>query len=129
MIVAIPDWKGRVSPVFDVAGQLLVAHVAAGLPDGCRHQQLLTQSPAARVSQLAEWGIDILLCGGISSGLREALERAGVTVIPHICGCVQEVLRAYLDKRLSDEHFAMPGCCARRPRCRNRRRHDPEAEI
>jgi predicted Fe-Mo cluster-binding NifX family protein len=128
-IVAIPDWEGRVSPVFDVAGRLLVAQVVSGLPDVFRHEQLLAQTPTARASQLAEWGVKTLLCGGISSGLRETLERADITVIPHICGGVQEVLQAYLENRLSDERFAMPGCCRGRPRCRARRRHRPEAEI
>jgi len=128
-MVAIPDWEGRVSPVFDVAGRLLVAQVVSGLPDVCRHEQLLAQTPTSRASQLVEWGVKTLLCGGISSGLREALERAGITVIPHICGCVQEVLQAYLENRLSDERFAMPGCCRGRPRCQARRRHRPKAEI
>ena len=128
-IVAMPDWEGRVSPVFDVAGRLLVAQVVSGLPDGCRHEQLLAQTPTARASQLVEWGVTTLLCGGISSGLREALEHAGIAVIPHICGGVQEVLQAYLENRLSDERFAMPGCCRGRPRCQARRRHRPEAEI
>ena len=128
-IVAIPDWEGRVSPVFDVAGQLLVTHIAAGVPEACRHEQLLAQTPADRARQLAQWKIEILLCGGISSGLREALERAGITVIPHICGGVQEVLQAFLGNRLSDERFAMPGCCRGRSRCQARRRHRPKAEI
>ena len=125
-IVAIPDWDGRVSPVFDVAGKLLVVPIAAGVPQACRHEQLITQDPANRASQLAQCKINILLCGGISIGLREALERVGITVIPSICGRVQGVLRAYLDNRLSDERFAMPGCCAGRPRCQARRRHRPE---
>jgi hypothetical protein len=128
-IVAIPDWEGRVSPVFDVAGRLLVTPIAAGVPEACRHEQLIAQEPVDRTRLLTEWKIDILLCGGISCQLRETLEGAGVTVIPHLCGDVQEVLQAYLENRLSDERFAMPGCCRGRPRCQARRRHRPEAEI
>ena len=124
-IVAIPDWKGRVSPVFDVAGRLLVAQVTAGFPPVCTHQQFFRETPAFRVSQLAKWRIGTLICGGISSRLRDSLEHEGVTVIPHICGSVQDVLQAYLENRLSDERFAMPGCCSGCRWCQTRHRPRP----
>jgi predicted Fe-Mo cluster-binding NifX family protein len=129
MILAIPDWEGRVSPVFDVARQLLVAHVVAGKSDACRHEPLSIQSPADLAQQLAQWGVNILICGGISSSLRETLEHAGITVVPQICGPVQDILRAYLEKQLPDKKFAMPGCCDQRPRCRARRKSGSKAKA
>ena len=121
MIVAISDWEGRVSPVFDVAGRLLVVQVATDHSTVRRHEQLFEQVPADRVRQLTTWGVNILLCGGISYGLRESLEQAGVTVIPHVCGSVEEVLQAYLENKLPNDRFLMPGCCRRRRGCRAQR--------
>ncbi|MEI8194484.1 MAG: NifB/NifX family molybdenum-iron cluster-binding protein [Phycisphaerae bacterium] len=122
MIVAISDWEGRVSPVFDVAGRLLVVQVADDHGKVRRHEQLFTQAPADRARQLAAWGVNTLLCGGISCGLREFLEQVGVTVIPHVCGSVEEVLQAYLENKLPNDRFLMPGCCRRRRRCRAQQR-------
>ena len=117
-IIAISDWEGRVSPVFDVAGRLFVVHIAADHSTVRRHERLSEQTPLDRARQLAGWQINVLLCGGISGGLRALLEQAGVTVIPHVCGGVEDVLQAYMENQLSDNRFVMPGCCGRRPRCR-----------
>ena len=44
----------------------------------------------------------------------------GMEVIPHACGPVEDVLRAYVSGQLTDEAFLMPGCCGRRRRLRAR---------
>ena len=122
MKVAIPTWTGRVSPVFDVAKRLLVVDLEG---DGRANReevsieetQLLPR--AQRVTQL---GVNVLICGAISMPLEAMLVSAGVQVIPHTCGTVEEVLQAFASGRLTDETFLMPGCCGRRRRFRGRHR-------
>lgn len=123
MKVAIPDWQGRISPVFDVAAHLLVAEVE----DGRILARLLVlmneDGLHARAKQVSGLGVDVLICGAISRPLELALASAGVEVAPQTCGDVEDVLSAFVAGRLSQDAFLMPGCCGRRRRFRGQHRH------
>lgn len=130
MIVAIPVWQGRVSPVFDVAGQLLLVELDDGRELGRRCEPLPDESPEQRAGRLAELGVQTLICGAISRPLEALLGVGRVEVVPRVCGDVEEVLRAFTAGALEDGRFAMPGCCGqnrgwRRGRGRCRRGHGP----
>ena len=118
MIVAIPVWQGRVSPVFDVAGQLLVVELNGSIESTRQHVTLPDEAPQRRTQRLGELGIETLICGAISRPLESLLAAGGIEVIPRICGEAEEVLRAFLSAGLQDDRFAMPGCCGQK-----RRRH------
>ncbi|MBN2560238.1 MAG: NifB/NifX family molybdenum-iron cluster-binding protein [Phycisphaerae bacterium] len=122
MRVAVPTWTGRVSPVFDVAKRLLVVTLDGGgeisREEAAIEEGLLT----ARAKRVAQLGVDVLICGGISVPLEAMLVSAGVRVIPHTCGTVEEVIQAFASGRLTDQTFLMPGCCGRRRRFRGRHR-------
>jgi predicted Fe-Mo cluster-binding NifX family protein len=122
MKVAIPHWQGRVSPVFDVAGNVLLVEVAKGREFGRQHVQLSTQDPQRRAQRLAQLGADVLICGAISWPLQMALSVVGVEVIAEVCGDVEQVLAAYVNGQLNEEAFLMPGCCGRRRQFRGGRR-------
>jgi predicted Fe-Mo cluster-binding NifX family protein len=116
MKVAIPVWQGRISPVFDVAGQLLLVELTDGREVG-REEQLVTETtPDERARKLEELGIETLICAGISQPLEAVLADRGIRVIARICGNVEEVLAAFVAGRLGEECFAMPGCCGQRQR-------------
>jgi len=122
MKVAIPTWSGRVSPVFDVAQRLLLVDLDGEAEVG-RHEVVLKETDlAARARLVAQLGVEVLICGGISRPLEAMLVSAGLRVIPHTCGMVEEVLRAFASGRLTDSTFLMPGCCGRRRRFHGRRR-------
>jgi len=126
MKVAIPHWQGRVSPVFDVAGRVLLVELDGGLERGRRDVAFDVEAPHARVERLAAHGTDVLVCGAISRTLETAIAAAGIEVIAQRCGDVECVLAAFLDGRLSRGGFLMPGCrCGRR---RGRRGRPPPAE-
>lgn len=112
MKIAIPNWQGRVSPVFDVAGSLLLFHVNG--QDVLRREELPLRGYglAARAEELAALEVDVLICGAISRALLSAISASGVLVIPKICGPVEEILRAYLHDCLTD-------CCYRMPQSRD----------
>ena len=114
MTIAMPSWEGRVSPLLDVAGRLLVVHFEERLETG-RQEILLNQSQSSQLAKcIRETGTDVLVCGGISQELASCLADLGVQVMPHICGEIDLVLHAFLKNMLSQPKFKMPGCCKRR---------------
>ena len=115
MKVAIPTWTGRVSPVFDVAKRLLVVNLDGDAEVDRAEAAAEETGLVARARRVTQLGVDVLICGAISMPLEEMLVSAGVRVIPHTCGPVEDVLRAFVSGRLTDGAFLMPGCC-RRPR-------------
>jgi len=116
MRIALPVWQDRVSPVFDVAGQLLLVDVAEGRELGREVEMLIEAESDARIRRLMEMGIETLICAGISQPLETDLANRGIRVVARICGNVEEVLSAFLAGQLGEARFAMPGCCGRRRR-------------
>jgi predicted Fe-Mo cluster-binding NifX family protein len=114
MRVAIPQWQGRVSPVFDVAANLLLIEIDHRREIGRQEIALTTTDPTRRARQVAQLPADVLICGAISWPLELALRSSGVRVIPQICGQVDEVVRSFLLGDLAKDAFRMPGCCGRR---------------
>lgn len=132
MRIAIPQWQSRVSPVFDVAENLLLIEVADTHEVGRREVSLTTTDPTRRARQVAQLPADVLICGAISWPLEVALRSAGVQVISQICGQVDEVMRSFLLGDLDNDAFRMPGCCGRRRRGRRGgrlRRRDRDARA
>lgn len=111
--VAIPIWQERVSPVLDTATRLLIVRQQRGEAVERREATLGVLTPEVLARSVAELGVEVLLCGAVSEGLRRALESAGVRVVPDLCGEVEAVLRAFARGRLNREEFAMPGCWRR----------------
>jgi predicted Fe-Mo cluster-binding NifX family protein len=122
--VAIPTWELRVSPVFDVARRLLVVDLESNAEASREEMSLDETQVARRARRVAELGVDVLICGGVSKPLEAALVSAGVRVISEICGSVEDVLRAFVSGDLANGAFLMPGCCRRRQRYRAQRQED-----
>ncbi len=114
MKVAIPYWQGRVSPVFDVAGHVLLVEIADGREQARRDLAIEQSSPQVRAAWLAETGADVLICGAISRPLELAVSAAGIEVFSQTCGEVECVLAAFIHGELNPDAFLMPGCCGRR---------------
>jgi len=121
MKVSIPTWAGRVSPVFDVARQLLVVTFEEGREFSREQAAIEETQMLARVKRVTQLDVDVLICGAISVPLEAMLVSAGVRVIPHTCGAVEEIIQAFESGHLTDKKYVMPGCCGRRRRFRGRR--------
>lgn len=121
MRIAVPINNDRISPVFDVAGRLLVVDVEGDRETGRTEVALEDQEVGPRVRRVGELHVDVLICGAVSRPLEMMLEDAGVDVVPHTCGNVEDVLRAYRTGALSESAFVMPGCCGHRRRFRGGR--------
>ena len=119
MKAALTTWKNRVAPVFDVAGQLRVIEAMQGRVVRQKSVALPAGALANKVVYLKRLGIDTLICGALSRPARELLYAGGLDVLAFVAGDVDEVVRAWLDGRLGQADFSMPGCRqARQRRCR-----------
>ena len=92
MRVAMPTWEGRISPVFDVAHELLVVEIGCGA-ELSRHRVMLTEGLAStRAARVAELGIGLLICSGVSRPLADAMRARGITVLSQRAGLVDQVV-------------------------------------
>jgi len=109
MKIAIPVWEGKVSPVFDTASRLLVFDVEDAREIKRFQTSLDEKDLGRRCSRIKGLGIELLICGAISSQFRDMLMASGVKVISWISGQTEEVVKAYLNGKLCDPKFLMPG--------------------
>ena len=119
MRLAISVWNDRISPVFDTASQLLVVDYAGGSETARRWIALQNTLPHLRARQLAELGIEVLICGSMSRTLQMILAGSGVKVASWKSGPAEEALVAYFSGELDHPRWAMPGCGCRRRRRRS----------
>jgi len=122
MRLAIPQWQDRISPVFDVAGSLLLIDLEQGAEIGRHKVALEEDSIQGRAKCVASLNAKVLICGAISRPLELALVAAGIEVIPQTCGEIEQVVRAYVTGQLHLDTFLMPGCCGQRRGFRRGRR-------
>jgi predicted Fe-Mo cluster-binding NifX family protein len=115
MRLAIPVWAGRVSPVFDVAGQVLVVELVEGRQVAGHQHPIAEVSPTRRADTLVRLGVDVLVCGAISRGLEAALLAQGICVIARISGQTERIIQAFIANELHDAAFQMPGCSQSAP--------------
>lgn len=127
MKVAVPVSRNRISPVFDSAGNLLIVDFDDGRESSRRQVKMENGSPLDRVNRLVDNGVEVLLCGAISRNVTGMVEAVDIRVIPFLTGDVEILLQAFIEGRVSDPKFLMPGRNARRRR-RIRRRYGSSNE-
>ena len=110
MRIAIPIWRGCVSPLFEAAGCLLVLRLVNDTELERKRIHLADQPPAARAQLLWLERIEVLICGALSRPVQRMLEANGVKVLGWVKGTVEEVLAAFLEGRLDDPRYQLPGC-------------------
>lgn len=109
MRLAIAHWQDRISPVFDVSDRLLLIDIEDGRELKREDKMLNCRGPFERAREVYCLGVQVLLCGAVSRPLETALLSTGVRVIGFICGGSEDVLNAYINGRLDDKCFQMPG--------------------
>lgn len=112
MKTAFPFWNNRIAPVFDVARQLLVVEVDAGRILSESEETMPADDLGAKVECLTRLGVHTLVCGAISRPMQGLVSSSGITLIPFVAGDLHEVIQAWIEGRIHDDSFAMPGCCS-----------------
>jgi predicted Fe-Mo cluster-binding NifX family protein/putative methionine-R-sulfoxide reductase with GAF domain len=113
MRIAISYRQDRVSPVFDVAPGLLLVDIRRGREVRRSERTVTRADPLDRARQVSQFGAKVLICGAVSRALENALSAKGVQVVACMCGPVEEVIHAFLDEKLAEGGFTMPGCLGR----------------
>ncbi len=116
MKIAIPHWQGRLSPVFDVCGRVMVVETDGRHEIGRSEAAVTGIDPLDRVRLLSALGVDVLICGAISRYLEAALAAAGIHVLAEVCGPVEAVLAGFLARGRTASCHRMPGCRRRQRR-------------
>ncbi len=111
MKVAFSTWKKRVSPVFDVSGEICLLDIEPGGKINKVYKTL--PRGLDRCIWLAREDVDVLVCGAISNHLQTRLEWMKIRVFPFITGDIEQVIKAWTGDSFKIENFAMPGCCCR----------------
>jgi len=110
MKIAIPIWNGCVSSAFDFSHSLLLVEMENGTESERSEVSLSTRSIAEKANQLKDLGVDILICGAISRPLASLVASSGIRILPYVAGHVDDILEAYLNDRLLQPQFVLPGC-------------------
>jgi predicted Fe-Mo cluster-binding NifX family protein len=118
MRLAIPVWREHVSPVFDVAGTLLVIDVEHGREAARRVFSLGPPNEAARADLLAALGVDVLVCGVLSRPLEQRVTARGTQVVSLVSGPVERIAGMMIARRRLPPECLMPG--HGRPRVRGK---------
>jgi predicted Fe-Mo cluster-binding NifX family protein len=109
VLVAVPEFNGRVSPTFDFCHRVTLWKVDVR---GSRRVGVRTCRQASmgeRATQLRALGVTVLLCGAIGNAAARTLEAAGLQVLMGIAGPVPEVVAAFVCGGLDDPRFWLPG--------------------
>ncbi len=101
MKIAIPMFTTRVSPRFDFASKILIAAIADRKVIERQEFSLINLNPIRRNSLLCELGVNVLICGGISTFARRLAVGNGIDVIPMVQGEIEEVLNLFMGGDLS----------------------------
>lgn len=101
MIVAIPLFTNRVSPRFDFASKVLIAAIEDRKVVERQEFSLINLHPLRRNSLLCDLGVNVLICGGISTFAQRLASGNGIEVIPMVQGDVEEVLKLFIRGDLS----------------------------
>ena len=114
MKTAFTYWDNRIAPVFDISRQIRIVESDDGRIVGEREEILEDGLAVRKAINLAQLGVATLVCGAISRSLHDMVVSNGIQVIPFVAGKLDDVIQAWLDDKLENDCFAMPGCCGRR---------------
>ncbi|MBW1720487.1 MAG: dinitrogenase iron-molybdenum cofactor biosynthesis protein [Deltaproteobacteria bacterium] len=110
MKIAIPIWEDKVSPVLDTASRLLIVEEKNGKESSRFEIFLDEENLSSRCLRMKGLGVDLLICGAVSSAFSRLLASEGIALIQEISGRAEEVLKAYFQGELLHGDFFMPGC-------------------
>jgi predicted Fe-Mo cluster-binding NifX family protein len=101
--------------VFDVAGRMLLVDIKKGQEVRRNKRTVVRCDSLARARYVSQLGVEVLICGAISWPLENALSSMGVQIIKCICGQVEDVVNVFLNEKLTENEFIMPGTYCRQP--------------
>jgi len=108
MKLAIPNWEGRVSNVFDFAHKAVIVELSDA-KELARLEVALSRQGPASVVKLRQLGVDTLICGAISRVSASWASACGIRLFSYVTGGIDEVIEAFKNEQLGSERFVLPG--------------------
>lgn len=106
---AVPVFMGRVSPVLDTCGQLVVVESGGKEAITRRTIPMKGGSLSERARELRKLGVGVIICGAVSDAFFNLLSESDIEVVCSIAGRVDDVIDAYCNGALEQARFRMPG--------------------
>lgn len=110
MRVAFAIWNQRISPLLDSCQQAAVADFVAGEWLTETTLALGAGGPRAVAQQLQAEGVELLVCGAVSSDYASILREHGIRIFPFVCGDLADIMAGYAAGTLRQPCWRMPGC-------------------
>ena len=111
MRIALSVWNGRIAPLFDVAGTLVVTDT--GKEAAISSMEIALPGAEAQMQRMAFLEanrVEVLICGAVSRQVHRLIASVGIEVHPFVSGDAEKVLEAFLQGSLDEDSFRMPGC-------------------
>jgi predicted Fe-Mo cluster-binding NifX family protein len=105
MKVAMPLFRDRISPRFDVCPEIWIIELSNGEVINQEKWPMESFNLQQRLGHLASKRVDKIICGGIDSFCMDHLGNIGIDVIHNVAGEAGEVLNLFIRGRLE------PGLC------------------
>jgi predicted Fe-Mo cluster-binding NifX family protein len=96
MKIAIPLFRDRISPRFDVCPEIWILELNHGEVMSQERWPVETFDVQQRIDQLTSKGVDKIICGGIDSFCMDQLENRGINVIHNVAGEAREALNLFI---------------------------------
>jgi len=96
MKVALPLFKDRISPRFDVCPEIWVVELNDGKMTNQEKWPMESFNLQQRLDQLTSKGVDKIICGGIDNFCMDHLGNMGIDVIQNVAGEAGEVLNLFI---------------------------------
>jgi predicted Fe-Mo cluster-binding NifX family protein len=110
MKAAFSYMDNRIAPVFDTARNVCVVEAVSRKIVSEREELLADNLPVQKAIHFVELGLDSLVCGAISRPVYDIIVAYGIQVVPFVAGDLRQVVVAWINGRLREKRFAMPGC-------------------
>jgi predicted Fe-Mo cluster-binding NifX family protein len=100
MKVAMPLFRDRISPRFDLCPEIWVVELSNGRVISEERWLVESFDLQQKLTHLASRGVEKILCGGIDSFCMDYLGNIGIDVIHNVAGEAGEVLKYFIRGRL-----------------------------
>ena len=132
MRIAVTYENGRVFQHFGHTEQFKIYDVADGKITGQQVIDTNGSGHGALAGFLAGLGVDVLICGGIGGGAKNALEQAKIQLYGGVSGQADEAVRALLDGKLDynpDVHCNHHGHHGEHNQCGHHGQHEHHGQC
>ena len=109
MKIAITIWGNRISPVFDAAATLLVAHIENRMVIKKSYTSFDPGTPFDLLKLLKKMQVSVLICGAISTKPADLIVNNDIKLISFVTGNALKLIENFARKQTIEKSYMMPG--------------------